>query len=121
MKRLLCFQIFHGEMTERSSCLSCQKQVQTNVPFWLLPLSLGEPESENSVVSSEKFSTSSFCLTYTSKTSLGCNQNFNNSDKNTADSRTCCFKNPCLSIRLDFIHYPVIRLASPNCLLVVKL
>ncbi|XP_024144447.1 ubiquitin carboxyl-terminal hydrolase 26 isoform X2 [Oryzias melastigma] len=47
-------QIFHGEMTERSSCLSCQKQVQTNVPFWLLPLSLGEPESENSVDGSIK-------------------------------------------------------------------
>ncbi|RVE60455.1 hypothetical protein OJAV_G00181180 [Oryzias javanicus] len=47
-------QIFHGEMTERTSCQSCQKQIETNVPFWLLPLSLGEPLRENSVDGSIK-------------------------------------------------------------------
>lgn len=48
---LSCFQIFHGQMTERTTCLSCQKQYDTDVPFWLLPLSLVNSGSDNSVVS----------------------------------------------------------------------
>ncbi|XP_011485856.1 ubiquitin carboxyl-terminal hydrolase 48 isoform X1 [Oryzias latipes] len=41
--------IFHGQMTERTTCLSCQKQYDTDVPFWLLPLSLVNSGSDNSV------------------------------------------------------------------------
>lgn len=46
-----CFQIFHGVLTHRTICGSCQTHTETDLSFWHLPLALvGSNEDDYSVV-----------------------------------------------------------------------
>ncbi|XP_020496817.1 ubiquitin carboxyl-terminal hydrolase 2 isoform X3 [Labrus bergylta] len=43
-------QMFHGMLTNRTTCSACDKQTETDGPFWHLPLALVDSDSEYSVV-----------------------------------------------------------------------
>ncbi|XP_012723145.3 ubiquitin carboxyl-terminal hydrolase 26 isoform X2 [Fundulus heteroclitus] len=40
-------QIFHGQLTHRTTCLKCQREADNEGPFWHLPLELGASSGEN--------------------------------------------------------------------------
>lgn len=46
-----CFQVFHGVLTHRTICGSCQTLTESDLPFWHLPLALvNSNEDDYSVV-----------------------------------------------------------------------
>lgn len=45
--QVLCFQIFHGELTQKITCSCCGIEMATDEAFWHLPIALVDSDREH--------------------------------------------------------------------------